>query len=41
VEEVDGEHTGGLGTQELPPAGVGVPDRYRRDAVVLEDPTDR
>ena len=29
VEDVDGEHAGGLGVQELPPAGVGVPDRGR------------
>jgi hypothetical protein len=28
----------GLGAQELPPAGVGVPDRCRWDAVALEDP---
>ena len=29
VEEVDREHAGGLGAQELPPAAVGVPDRCR------------
>ena len=27
VEEVDGQHAAGLGAQELPPAGVGVPQR--------------
>ena len=32
VEEVDREHAGGLGAKELPPAGVGVPDRRRWDA---------
>ncbi len=41
VEEVDGEHGGGLGAQELPPAGVGVPHRCRRDSVAFEDPADR
>jgi hypothetical protein len=41
VEEVDREHAGGLGAQELPPRGVGVPDRGRWDAVALEDPSDR
>jgi hypothetical protein len=41
VEEVDREHAGGLGAQELPPAGVGVPYRCRWDAVALEDPPDR
>jgi hypothetical protein len=41
VEEVDGEHAGGLGAQELPPAGVGMPDRCRWDVVALEDPPDR
>src|SRR6476620_8836694 len=41
MEEVDREHAGGLGAQELPPAGVGVPHRRRRDAVALEDPPDR
>src|SRR5689334_4052256 len=29
------------GAQELPPAGVGVPDRRWWDAVVPEDPADR
>jgi hypothetical protein len=29
VEEVDREHAGGLGVQELPPTGVGVADRRR------------
>jgi hypothetical protein len=29
VEEVDREHAGGLSSQELPPAGVGVPDGRR------------
>jgi hypothetical protein len=41
VEEVDREHAGGLGAQELPPAGVGVPERRRWNPVALEDPTDR
>jgi hypothetical protein len=41
VEEVDREHAAGLSTQELPPTGVGVPDRCRWDAVALEDPPDR
>jgi hypothetical protein len=27
VEEVDGQHAGGLASQELPPTGVGVPLR--------------
>jgi len=40
VEEVDGQHAGGLGAQELPPAGVGVPARCRWDAAVLQDPAD-
>ena len=40
VEEVDGEHAGGLGAQELPPAGVGLPDRRWWDAVALQDPPD-
>jgi hypothetical protein len=30
VAEVDGQHRGGLGAQELPPAGVGVPRRSWR-----------
>jgi len=33
VEEVDCEHAAGLGAQELPPAGVGVPRRSRWDPV--------
>jgi hypothetical protein len=41
LEEVDGQHGGGLGAQELPPGGVGVPLRCRWDPVVLEDPADR
>jgi hypothetical protein len=41
VEEVDREHAGGLGSQELPPVGVGVPDRRRWDPVLVEDPPDR
>jgi len=41
VEEVDCEDAGGLGAQELPPAGVGVSERRRRDPVALEDPPDR
>jgi hypothetical protein len=41
VEEVDREHGGGLGAQELPPAGVGVADRCRWDPVAPKDPTDR
>jgi hypothetical protein len=41
VEEVDREHAGGLAAQELPPTGVGVPDRCRWDEVALQDPTDR
>ena len=41
VEEVDCEHAGGLGAQELPPAGVGEPRRRWWDAVALEDPADR
>ena len=41
VEEVDREHAGGLGSQELPPVGVGVPARRRWDPVLVEDPPDR
>ena len=41
VEEVDREHAGGLGAQELPPAGVGMPRWRWRDAVALEDSADR
>src|SRR5215213_10384311 len=33
--------SGGLGAQELPPAGIGVPDRCRWDAVARQDPPDR
>ena len=35
VEEVDRQHAGGLGAQELPPTGVGVPHRRWWDAVTL------
>jgi hypothetical protein len=41
MEEVDREHAGGLGAQELPPRGVGVPNRCRWDPVAPKDPTDR
>jgi hypothetical protein len=41
MEEVDREHAAGLGAQELPPTGVGVPQRRWRDAVTLQDPPDR
>jgi hypothetical protein len=41
VEEVDGQHAGGLGAQELSPAGVGVPHRCQWDPVALENPADR
>ena len=41
VEEVDGKHRRGLHMQELPPGGVGVPPRCRRNIQVLEDPPDR
>ena len=41
VEEVDREHGGGLGAQELSPARVGVPDRRRWDAVALQDAPNR
>ena len=40
VEEVDGQHLGGLGAQELAPAGVGVSRRRRWYPAALEDPTD-
>jgi hypothetical protein len=40
VEEVDREHAGGLGAQELSPAGVGVSDRRWWDPVTLQDPPD-
>jgi len=39
-EEVDREHAGGLGAQELPPAGVGVPRWRWWDAVAPENATD-
>ena len=35
VEEVDREHAGGLGAQELPPAGIGMTQRRRWDPVAL------
>jgi hypothetical protein len=41
VEEIHHEHAGGLRAQELPPTGVGVPQRRRWDPVTLEDPPDR
>jgi hypothetical protein len=41
VEEVDREHAGGLGAQELQPGGVGMPRRRGRDPVVVQDPPDR
>jgi hypothetical protein len=41
VEEVGGEHRCGLGVQELPPGGVGVPLRCRPDLQRFEDPADR
>jgi hypothetical protein len=41
VEEVDREHAGGLRAQELPPAGVGVPQWRWWDVVALKDPPDR
>src|SRR4051794_25482090 len=41
VEEVDCEHAGGLGAQELPPAGIGVPDRCRWDPGARQDPPER
>src|SRR4051794_28082110 len=41
LEEVDGQHAGGLGAQELQPTRIGV-SRWRRwDPVALQDPTDR
>ena len=36
-----GEHAGGLLAQELPPTGVGMPQRSRWDAVSLQDPPNR
>ena len=41
VEEVDGEHRGGLCVQELPPGRIGAPLRCRRDPQGLENPADR
>jgi hypothetical protein len=41
VEEADREHAAGLRAQELPPTGVGVLPRSRRDPVALQDPPDR
>jgi hypothetical protein len=41
VEEVDGQHAGGLCAQELSPAGVGVPRRFWWDPVAAQDPADR
>jgi len=40
VEEVHREHAGGLGAQELPPAGVGLPHRRWWVAVASKDPPD-
>src|SRR3954447_13941662 len=40
VEEVDREHAGGLGAQELPPAGIGMTQRRWWDPAALEDPPD-
>ena len=40
VEEVDGQRAGGLGAQELPPGGVGAPERCWWDPVALKDPAD-
>src|SRR6478735_6876515 len=41
MEEVDREHAAGLGTEELSPTGVGLPQRRWWDAVALQDPPDR
>jgi hypothetical protein len=41
MEEVGGEHCRGVRAQELPPRGVSVPFRCRRDPQGLEDPADR
>ena len=41
VEEIDRKHAGGLRAQELPPAGIGMPQRRWRDPGTLEDPLDR
>ena len=38
MEEVHRQDAGGLGAQELPPTGIGVPDWCRWDAVSLQDP---
>jgi hypothetical protein len=38
VEEIYGQHRGGLRTQEPSPAGVGLPGRCRWDAAVAQDP---
>jgi hypothetical protein len=40
VEEVHGQHGGGLGPQELSPCRVGGPGRCRRYPPQLEDPAD-
>jgi len=40
VEEVDGVHAAGLGVEELPPRGVGVPYQRRWDSVLFEGPAD-
>ena len=40
VEEVNREHRGCLGVQELPPGDVGAPPGCRRDLQGLEDPAD-
>jgi hypothetical protein len=40
VEEVDREHAAGLGAQELPPAGVGLPRRRWWNPLALQDPSD-
>jgi hypothetical protein len=36
MEEVDGQHAGGLLAQKLPPAGIGVTQRRRWDSMVLQ-----
>jgi hypothetical protein len=41
VEEVGGEHRRCLDVQELPPGGVGMPFRCRRNLQGLENPADR
>ena len=40
VEEVDREHAGGLGAQELPPGGVGTPHRRWWEPVALQNASD-